>query len=122
MNPYDIGLPKNAANYQPLTPLTFLPRAASVFPDRPAIVHGEKTTSYRELYRRSRHARGALRSSHGRGGAERDQYPTGPRHHRLKGGQALFCSESGSKECLSPFSLFYFPFFDARSLNFSRFV
>ena len=30
-NPYDIGLDQNPANYQPLTPLTFLERAAMVF-------------------------------------------------------------------------------------------
>ena len=32
---YDIDLDRNAANFQPLTPLTFLERAAAVFPDRP---------------------------------------------------------------------------------------
>ena len=31
--PYDADLDRNPANYQPLTPLTFLERAASVFPD-----------------------------------------------------------------------------------------
>ena len=32
-NPYDIDLDRNPANYQPLTPLSFLERAAAVFPD-----------------------------------------------------------------------------------------
>ena len=41
-NPYDLDLDKNAANFQPLTPLTFLARAASVFPDRPAVIHGQQ--------------------------------------------------------------------------------
>ena len=34
MSPYDRDLDKNPANFQPLTPLTFLERAARVFPDR----------------------------------------------------------------------------------------
>ena len=37
---YDTDLPKNPANYPPLTPLCFLARAAAVFPHRTAIVHG----------------------------------------------------------------------------------
>ena len=35
-------LPKREANFQPLTPLDFLHRAAAVFPDRPAIIDGER--------------------------------------------------------------------------------
>ena len=38
--PYDTDLDRNPANFQPLTPLTLLERAASVFPDQLAIVHG----------------------------------------------------------------------------------
>ena len=38
--PYDIDLDRNPANFQPLTPLTFLERAAAVFPDHTAIIHG----------------------------------------------------------------------------------
>ena len=33
MTPYDIDLDRNPANFQPLTPLTFLERAAAVFSD-----------------------------------------------------------------------------------------
>ena len=53
-NPYDRDLDKNPANYQPLTPITFLERSARVFPDHPAIVHGGIRRSYREFYARSR--------------------------------------------------------------------
>ncbi len=53
-NPYNTGLDRTAANYQPLTPLTFLERAASVFPDHTAIVHGALRRSYAEFYARSR--------------------------------------------------------------------
>ena len=58
--PYDTGLDKNPANHQPLTPLTFLERAASVFPEHPAIVHGALTRSYREFYARARRLASAL--------------------------------------------------------------
>jgi fatty-acyl-CoA synthase len=59
-SPYDIGLDRNPANFQPLTPLTFLERAATVFPDHPAILHGAMTRSYREFYARSRRLASAL--------------------------------------------------------------
>ena len=53
-NPYDVDLDRNPANFQPLTPLTLLERAASVFPDHPAVLHGLLRRSYRELYARTR--------------------------------------------------------------------
>ena len=53
-NPYDQNLAKNAANYQPLTPLQFLERTASVTPRHTAIIHGNARTTYAELYERSR--------------------------------------------------------------------
>ncbi|MBY6066584.1 acyl-CoA synthetase [Leisingera aquaemixtae] len=59
-NPYNTGLDRTPANYQPLTPLTFLERAASVFPDRTAIVHGALRRSYAEFYSRSRRLASAL--------------------------------------------------------------
>ena len=60
MNFYEQHLDKNPANYQPLTPLSFLARAALVFPDHAAMVHGQQRTSYRELYDRSRRLGSAL--------------------------------------------------------------
>ena len=59
-NPYNTGLDRNPANYQPLTPLTFLERAASVFPDHTAIVHGPLRRNYAEFYTRSRQLASAL--------------------------------------------------------------
>jgi fatty-acyl-CoA synthase len=67
-SPYDVGLEKNPANFQPLTPLLFLSRAAAVFPDHTAVVHGERSYTYRELYLRSRRLASALaRRGIGRG-------------------------------------------------------
>lgn len=57
---YDQDLDRNPANFQPLTPLTFLERAASVHPDRTAIIHGALRRSYRDFYARSRRLASAL--------------------------------------------------------------
>ncbi len=62
MTPYDRDLDRNPANHQPLTPLSFLERAASVFPDRIAIVHGSLRRSYRDFYARARRLASALRA------------------------------------------------------------
>lgn len=59
-NPYDLGLAKTAANYKPLSPLTFLARSARVYPDHPAIIHGNQTTSYAQMYARCRKLASAL--------------------------------------------------------------
>jgi len=63
---YDTDLDRNPANYQPLTPLAFLERAASVFPGRTAIIHGPLRHSYAEFYARSRRLASAL-AKHGIG-------------------------------------------------------
>src|SRR6266850_7971565 len=59
-SPYDADLDRNPANFQPLTPLSLLDRAASIYPDHPAIVHGKLTRSYREFYARARRLGSAL--------------------------------------------------------------
>lgn len=59
-SPYDIDLDRNPANHQPLTPLSFLERAAKVFPDHPAIVHGTATTTYRHFHARCHRLASAL--------------------------------------------------------------
>jgi fatty-acyl-CoA synthase len=65
-SPYDTDLDRNAANYQPLTPLGFLERSAAVFPDHVAIIHGPLRRSYRDFYARSRRLASAL-AKHGIG-------------------------------------------------------
>jgi fatty-acyl-CoA synthase len=57
---YDTDLDRNPANFQPLTPLTFLERAAAVFPEHIAIIHGPLRRSYRDFYARSRRLASAL--------------------------------------------------------------
>ena len=61
------GLEKNRANFQPLSPLGFLPRTAMIYPDRVAVIDRERRITYAELYRRCRRFASALR----RAGVER---------------------------------------------------
>ena len=52
---------KTEANYQPLTPLRFLERSATTFPDHPAYQYGGSVTvSYLQLYDRTRQLASAL--------------------------------------------------------------
>ncbi len=64
-SPFD-DLPKNRANYAALTPLTFIERAAAVYPNRLAVVHGEQHWTWKETYARCRRLASAL-SRHGVG-------------------------------------------------------
>jgi fatty-acyl-CoA synthase len=59
-NPYSIGLDKNPANYQPLTPIGLLERGAAVYPEHTAIIHGSKRVCYSEFYARARRLASAL--------------------------------------------------------------
>jgi fatty-acyl-CoA synthase len=58
--PYETDLDRNAANYQPLTPLSFLARAAQVYPDQTAVIHGARQWTYREFFARARRLASAL--------------------------------------------------------------
>ena len=58
--PYDEGLERTAANHQPLTPLSFLERAGSVFPRHTAIIHGRQRFDYATFYARARRLASAL--------------------------------------------------------------
>ena len=57
---YERGLGRVAANHQPLTPLSFLERAARTFPDHIAIIHGKQRFTYAQFYARSRRLASAL--------------------------------------------------------------
>jgi fatty-acyl-CoA synthase len=60
--PYSKNLGKTPANYQPLTPLTLFERAAKVYPDHVAIIHGSRRVTYAEFYARARRLASALAS------------------------------------------------------------
>jgi fatty-acyl-CoA synthase len=62
VNPYDTPyLARTAANFAALTPLSFLARAAAVYPDKVAVVHDDWRCTYREFYARCRRFADALR-------------------------------------------------------------
>ena len=59
-SPYETGLQRNPANYVALSPLSFLRRAAEVYPERVAVIHGDYKATWREIYRRCRRLASAL--------------------------------------------------------------
>ncbi len=63
-NPFLLHLDKTPANYQPLTPLSFLERSARVYPEHTAVIHGNLRQTYAELYSRSRQLASALAQCH----------------------------------------------------------
>ena len=62
MNIYEQDLAKNAANYTALTPVDFIERAAEVFPDRLAVIHGPLRRTWSQTYQRSMQLAHALRA------------------------------------------------------------
>ena len=69
MNPYNLGLERNPANYVPLSPLSFLKRVATVYPERAAVVHGARRWTWQDVYVRTRRLASALRR-HGVGSGD----------------------------------------------------
>jgi fatty-acyl-CoA synthase len=68
MDKYVTGLEKRPANYEPLTPISFLERSALVYPNGRAIIdpngeNGERVITYGEMLRRCRQAADALRKA-----------------------------------------------------------
>jgi len=59
-NPFERDLDRNAANFAPLTPLSFIDRTASIWPEQTSIVHGERRSTWAETYARCRRLASAL--------------------------------------------------------------
>src|SRR5580704_9568178 len=59
-SPYDTGLDRNPANFQALTPLSHLARAATTYPDTIAVIHGKARMTYAQFYCRCRKLASAL--------------------------------------------------------------
>jgi len=57
---YDQHLPRNPANFAPLSPLGFIQRTAEVYPERLAIVHGSLRQTWSQTYTRCRQLASAL--------------------------------------------------------------
>ena len=62
-NIFEQNLDRVAANYEPLTPLSFLERSAYVYPEKAAVIHGEQVFTYAELYERCKRLASALRGA-----------------------------------------------------------
>ncbi|MCW4148681.1 acyl-CoA synthetase [Halomonas sp. 18H] len=58
---FEQGLPKTVANHVPLSPLTFIERSASIYPDYPAVVHGSTRRTWGETWSRCRRLASALK-------------------------------------------------------------
>ena len=72
---YDTGLEQNRANFAALTPMTFLARAADVFPHKLSTIHGDIRFTWAQTAERCRRLASALAKArrrqerHGRGHA-----------------------------------------------------
>ena len=62
-NQYNEGLAKNKANFTPLSPLTFIKRAAYVYPNKPSLVYGKRRFTWKETYQRTRQLAAALQKN-----------------------------------------------------------
>ena len=60
-NIYSSGLDRHEANYAPLSPIDFLLRAASVYPDQVALIDGHKSLTWSEVAARCRRLASSLR-------------------------------------------------------------
>ena len=68
MSIFEQGLEKTRANYLPLSPVSFLRRAAAIRPDQTAVVHGQRRYTYAQFWQRSKQLASALtRRGVGRG-------------------------------------------------------
>src|SRR6266851_395037 len=85
------GLDRNTANYTPLTPVSFLAKAAYVYPDRMAVIHGAVRRNWRQVYERSRRLASALaRRGVKRGDTVAAMLPNVPAMVELHFGPAMF--------------------------------
>ena len=90
-HPYEHGLDRNEANYTALTPVSFLAKAAYVYAEHTAIVHGDVRRNWREVYERSRKLASALaRRGVKRGDTVAAMLPNVPAMVELHFGPAMF--------------------------------
>ena len=88
---YEQGLDRNEANYTALTPVSFLAKAAHVYPDRVAIIHGAVRRTWSETYERSRRLASALvKAGIKRGDTVAAMLPNVPAMVELHFGPAMF--------------------------------
>src|ERR1700674_1287916 len=82
MSIYDQGLDKNPANYVALSPVSFVERSAEVFGDLPAVIHGRRRYTWRDMRERAARLAAALRAlGVARGTTGRATLPNTPEMH-----------------------------------------
>jgi fatty-acyl-CoA synthase len=59
-NPYQDHLDKHSANFTALSPMTFMDRAAKLYPERTAVVHGDTRRNWAQTYQRCQQMASAL--------------------------------------------------------------
>ena len=59
-NPFETDLPRQSANYSPLSPISFLSRSASVHRQGTSVIHGERRWTWADTYTRCRRLASAL--------------------------------------------------------------
>lgn len=59
-NPFETHLDQNKANYTPLSPLSYLARSATVYPNKTSIVHGDRRYTWSQTFARCRQLASAL--------------------------------------------------------------
>jgi fatty-acyl-CoA synthase len=76
---FDQDLPRNEANFTPISPLSFIERAAEVYPQRTAVIHGTLRRSWLQTYERCRRLASALqRAGLGKGDTVAVMLPNTP--------------------------------------------
>ena len=63
---FDRDMPRNEANFAPMSPLSFIERTAEVYPERLAVIHGNLRRNWREVFVRCRQLASSL-ARHGIG-------------------------------------------------------
>src|SRR5689334_20029527 len=63
MSIYEQNLDRNPANYVPLSPVSFLARAARVYGSRTAVIYAGRRTTYAQFFERARRLGSALSSA-----------------------------------------------------------
>ena len=97
---YDHELGKNAANFAALSPIGFIERAASVHPNRLAVVHGAKRYTWAQTYARTRRLASAL-AAHGvgRGDTVAAMLPNTPEMYEAHFGVHIQSAAGSDRRC-----------------------
>ncbi len=87
---FEQDLGKTPANYAPLTPLSFLERAAYVYPERASVIHGAERYTWKQTYQRARQLGSALsKRGIGRGDTVAAMLPNIPAMYEAHFGVAM---------------------------------